>query len=255
MRLLTGILLLALFIGCSRYQYVTLNSTWKTDSAQSFTFENDTLKIQYGFAGRNGPVQLEVLNKFNGPLYIDWSKSAVIVGDKMQTLWRNEVSFEATSNSYNALLTDPASLAQTITTGRMMQAPRISFLPPQAAIRLVAMPLQSTFFKPLPKATARKVGLNNGASSGSVYSFSQENSPMFFRGYLTLSSSENFSNPITLDNKFWVEEIMQTSTEPALVKKANNQFYVEELTGFGTFLATIAGLVVLTFVVLVGAAD
>jgi len=255
MRLLTGIILWTLFTGCSRYQYITLNSTWKTGNAQRFTFENDTLKIHYGFAGRNGPVQIEVLNKFSRPLYIDWNKSAVITGDKMEALWRDEASFEATSDSYHALLTDPASLAQTITTGTMTRAPRISFLPPQAAIRLAAMPLRSTLFKPLPKATARNAWLNNGASRAAVYSFSQQNSPMVFRGYLTLSSSENFSNPITMDNKFWVEEIMQTSTKPALVKKANNQFYVEELTGFGTFLAAIAGLVVLTLVVLVGTAD
>ncbi|HNC30155.1 MAG TPA: hypothetical protein PKX08_09130, partial [Cyclobacteriaceae bacterium] len=65
--------------GCSTYQYVTVSSPLKTQN--EFIAENDTVKISYDFSGEQGPVKISIYNKLSTPLYVDWSKSALIIGD------------------------------------------------------------------------------------------------------------------------------------------------------------------------------
>ena len=76
-------LVACVLVSCSTYQVNVLSSTntTKDDKTGVFNFENDSVKITYSFYGNNAPVSIQVFNKLDKPLYIDWQRSAAIIGD------------------------------------------------------------------------------------------------------------------------------------------------------------------------------
>ena len=73
--------------GCSRYQYVYINSDLAHDEKKVYYAENDSVKISYKFEGLNCPVSIGIFNKLPVPLYVDWKRSAVIVDSLLISYW------------------------------------------------------------------------------------------------------------------------------------------------------------------------
>jgi hypothetical protein len=87
-RFVPAIFILAVCSSCSIYQYNTLSS----DIGEPFIFENDTVRVRYSFG--DGNVNLEIFNKAARPLYVDWSRSSLIIdGDPAPYLNVTPVSF------------------------------------------------------------------------------------------------------------------------------------------------------------------
>src|ERR1700755_984530 len=80
--LLLFILLTSLISSCIQYQYVTIDGSGDRTDAQEFFEENDSVRIQYNFNGPDAPVNVIIDNKTDAPIYIDWSRSALIINDK-----------------------------------------------------------------------------------------------------------------------------------------------------------------------------
>ena len=59
-----------LLSGCSKFQYVYIDSHLQQNEKKEFTTENDTVMIKYSFAGKDFPITLTIFNKLNQPLYI-----------------------------------------------------------------------------------------------------------------------------------------------------------------------------------------
>lgn len=75
-----------LFFGsCSTYYCSTMNTkdsyTVKNDYGE-FVIEGDSLDVIYNFYGQNAPIMVGVLNKTSKPLYIDWSKSGIMIDNE-----------------------------------------------------------------------------------------------------------------------------------------------------------------------------
>lgn len=71
-----GIIILTICSSCSLYRYDILDSNIRSKPNAPFTFEDDTLKLSYSFP--NGNANVEIFNKSDFPLYVDWSRSARI---------------------------------------------------------------------------------------------------------------------------------------------------------------------------------
>lgn len=237
---------------CTKYQYATLNSDLKIDNAHQFIHENDTLKIKYWFAGKNCPVQIEVFNKIKTPIYIDWKKSALIINENRFSYWKDESIINTSSEGYDIYWTKQVSTSRSQTEGTIFRNERISFIPSQSSVTVSPFQLKSDFFH-LPKTDKNnKMQLDASSTNAIKYSYSKENSPLQFRSYLTISITEDFNSPITLDNQFWVSEIMQSTVEPSIVPdKTDNQFYLKENTGFGKFAAGVIGSIVIIWIIVV----
>src|SRR5690349_7860336 len=67
------------FSSCATYQYITLGSPEvATDASKSLSWENDTMRVTYNFHGEGGPISITVGNKMDKPLFVNWTKSALI---------------------------------------------------------------------------------------------------------------------------------------------------------------------------------
>lgn len=72
---------IAILSGCSRYQYISVNSHLEQNDQKEFVNENDTVSIKYSFAGENFPLTITLYNKLRQPLYIDLQRSTVVIND------------------------------------------------------------------------------------------------------------------------------------------------------------------------------
>jgi hypothetical protein len=216
--------------GCSTYQYITLGSYLKSNQAQQFTYETDSIRVQYSFNGQNGPVQIDIYNKREQPIYVDWRKSALIVNENTIPYWIEESVFNATSQ------VDPV-LPLTNTTGLLVKPEPIGFIPPKASIKKNSLFVRRDFFA-LPQTSfnnVSKVTLNGERVT--KYYFQQNDSPLKFRSYVTLSTREDFSNSTVLDNQFWVSEIWESPLAPYSFPENANQFYVRRTRVTGLAVA------------------
>jgi len=230
--------------GCVKYQYATIRSDLQTHPDQELSVENDSLKVTYNFKGLNGPLRISVYNKLDIPLYIDWSKSSFIIGDQRVSYWSPNATINAYINTSEIKWTNSIASSHGTITGTISQKEPLSFIPPKSFVTQAPAQLRREFFI-VPMSTKKNRKKVNNLIVKS-YSYDAQSSPLTFRVFLALSRSEAFAEPIYLDHKFWVSEVIQTMAKPDLFPENGNQFYLNKGTGFGTFvgLAAITGLVI-----------
>jgi len=235
-------LFFAVLLGaCTQYQYITLNSDVYRADEQTFVWENDTVSIRYVFSGYNCPLTVQVYNKMNQPLYVDWKKSAVVYGDGSRlSLWNDQVNISSTTVG-GAVRMGNIAVGSAQTSGVMDKREQVSFIPPNSYVSVRPLAIMSNLIKPLPQELKERVsfGDQNG-SKVDKYIFTSENTPFTFRCFLTLAVNDNFSNSIYIDQSFWVSQIMQTSSiRPSSIGSSDNMFYVNRTTTFGHIMGGV----------------
>ncbi len=196
-------MLLGLCASCSTYQYVTVDSPIKSKDSHAFIVENDTVRLTYDFNGAYGPVTITIYNKLNTPLYVDWSKSALIMNDERIPYYNNNATINAdlTSSGLRSSTYRTASLAGVITSDDAL-----SFIPPQSLAKESKRILKPDLFK-LSKVGSVAENKVNGMKVTS-FPFTRENSPLIFRSFLTLSTDKNFNAPIYLTSGLFVAQCL-----------------------------------------------
>ncbi|MBN2615987.1 MAG: hypothetical protein JXR71_09875 [Bacteroidales bacterium] len=234
--------------GCSEYQYIGLKEK-APQSPTSFVSENDTVKVSYQFTGTNCPVTITVFNKLNKPIYIDWSQSSVIMNGNRTALWSNNAVINGSTSSVQLNWSKNISTSGGDFEGILYKDEKVSFLPPHSYIRVTRVHLKNQFFKDLDRKKSKAINLTteSGDNSGRLYSFTDQNAPLKFRIFLSISTDKEFSKPLYMENSFWTNEVTQSYTKPQLlVNRQNNQCHVRKTTGFGTFVGVVLGLGLLT---------
>jgi hypothetical protein len=233
-RLILPAVFVLLMSACSTYQYMTVDSPqMKKDDHSPLTFENDTLKMTYRISGKGGPVELDIYNKTNQPLYVNWKKSAFIHNDLTTSLFNNNIT----------MIGRPPIAAYrtgqiTPTEGRYasgLSVPEgIDFIPPASGISK-ALPnlsrlgiLETDLLDTLPqKKLIAADGLNYTRYRQRTYG--EDQSPVRFRCYITFSIGSNNGQEFAETNSFYVGEICQTTSAPdffALYRQQGDQFYI-----------------------------
>lgn len=241
--------------GCSTYQYAALDSELEKDENSAFINENDTVKILYSFTGRNCPVTIQVFNKLQKAIYIDWSKSAIILDGRKISYWIDKSELNASSSGHEYQWTKDYSSTHSEINGTLYRDERISFIPPQSFISITRINLRSNFFK-LTKED-RLTDEYRGTTSGRVkltnHTYDEATSPLSFRSYITLSTNDDFSSEINFDNQFWVESVAKSGYAPdALINKPANQFHLRKASVGGKIFGWTAVLTALTLLAIYG---
>lgn len=226
-----------LFTACTQYQFMTVESNIYNQDNQQFVWENDSVRICYSFAGANCPLNIMIYNKLQQPLFVDWQKSAIIYGDGSSfSLWNNRSDIQTQSVSAGVQVGN-IGISNTTTTGAITREPQIKFIPPSSHISYSPVCIRSALITPLDPRLKQRVEFG-GPDDGKVdmYSYTIDNSPFYFRCYLSLSTSDNFAQSIYVDQPFWVSKIIETKHGPNYFLKSDNQFYVSKTTATGQFL-------------------
>jgi len=247
---------------CSRYQVnvISSNNTSKNQQNGNFEYENDSVKISYSFYGQDAPVTVNVYNKLDNPIYVDWEKSALIIGDKAVSYTPDNVSINgsinAETNSYK--LYNPALGNPSYTTGNINAVANLpkhtTFLPPHSQGSNTSVHLANGFLQ-IPDSAFTKVRMlhiDEGMSTlekVKTANFEKLNSPLVFKSYLTLYLvNGNDVKPVTYQQDFYVSKTFTTLKGPenfqGYEQKRGDYFILSKATGYSK---------VVTGVVVVGA--
>lgn len=216
---------------CSIYQYHTLTSALPESGKNEFTYEDDSVAITYRFHGYEGPIQIEVKNKLREPIYVDWSKSALIKKDQMHSYIKDEARFTAEIDDYTML-----GVGYSTANGSIEKVEKMDIiLPGVFRNKTVNMYLARSNFQ-INERTPREY-VKFGFGKAEKYSFSQHTTPLAFRSYLTiLDNSKTIEK--SYDHDFWITDVHQVSKNPTSLA-LKNEFYTSEPSNDGPLLLVL----------------
>ncbi len=226
MKTLSIFILAGLFYACSpKVQVVTLQSDNVALKDNKFIYDTDSLRITYNFQGANGVIRMNIYNKLGIPLYIDWKRSAFIKGTEKFDYWVDEAFFQGeyggissnpvfnnrpSWNRYSQYLFNWGSFQGTI-----RKDEQISFIPPGTEVtqsRFMVAPGKGWQLHP-SKGTVQVVDVvvsepNYTKKKELVsYEFSDQNTPLSFRNYLTVSTDPHFQTEFHIDTHFYASQV------------------------------------------------
>jgi hypothetical protein len=215
---------------CTTYYVSRVSSTNASKNQQSgeFNIENDSIKVTYSFASLQAPVKVTVRNKLKVPLYVDWSKSALIFNEEATSYVPDETSFTANLHSRDRRDSTITKTNNGYIRGKISTPTTSSFVPPNAKVETKTIFLNSPAFEPLPNrylvnqeelpGFRRLIRVNSA-------DFNRSNSPIVFRSYLTFHTSPNAEEKsFALDTEFYVSKSFKTSKPPSQLLDYNSSF-------------------------------
>lgn len=251
-----------LFTSCTTYQYMTVNSkNIAANDRREFIMENDRIRVKYNFSGEDAPINVEVQNKLDKPIYIDWSRSALIINDKAisyvptSMVISGSVSTTTTSGfrtgtGYRSSSTDGDFR------GSVGVPQDMDFIPPGSYKTKTPLGVTNVFYpEAREKAKRTEVNLNTGYSgTAMVKQYADSSSPFRFSSYLTLYTEAAPDKPVVFEHDFYVSEIWTTTLAPHnfhfINDKLGDRFYVRTTNAFGKIaggFGILAGYALITY--------
>jgi hypothetical protein len=231
---------------CSVYRYTTVESKsiQKNDRAV-FSEENDTMRIEYDFSGFGGPVSIMIFNKTNQPLYIDWRRSSIIVNNKAISYFNPNVRIDGTISSQSIQLTNQVVDGQAIISADLRTQQGSTFIPPQTYTQNTYVYLTSFVDPRIPIKQMKREKLQIKQFKYHLWKadFSETNTPLFFKSYLTFMLGDNNGQYFSKQHNFYIASSTKTSLNPEDLynnKIPGNTFVIRSPTGFDTFVGVTA---------------
>ncbi len=256
--------LILLLSGCSSYYYAKLDSEDRINvrnSTRDFVIENDTVGVIYCFYGENAPVQITVHNKLDKPLYVDWTRSGVIMDDVASGFDSNTLSIRGNismDGSVSSVQWGEGYSSSSISAYERFMGeatlPRgVSFIPPRSRVEHTPVSLAHFSFDKIPdKEFTEVVYMDTRSNERKVKSitFTEQDSPLHFRSYLTLyTDAQDVANRkvLYLERSFYLSRLLKTGNIPPAnfeegAREDGDFFYVHKVKGAdtGLILGTIA---------------
>ena len=208
----TILLLVPVFlISCSsyHYQYLEISSDdIPLNEKKEFVLETDSLRLTYNFYGEKGPVNLLVFNKSGEGLQVDWTRSALIVGEQAYSFHEQEIPIKGNldgSVSSSPIHSIGSSINGTVNATASV-LPGMQFLPPQSSI-----------FRTGPSIVTETLAKDNFSLSGKEtepVNWSKVQSPLFFRVYLSFPPSAPGKPALVVDQSFYVSGFFESRQNP-----------------------------------------
>ncbi len=201
---------LLLLDGCTpNAQLVTLRGNNVKPDADGLVLDNDTLTLRYSFYSERGLMNLTLFNKLNVPLYVDWKKSAFIVGKNKLDYWYDVADVNLTGSSYRYYHSSTGSLSGTIS-----KEDQVAFIPPRTELvkrQFIVLPGGELPLLGQPALKQEPATYEPGNQKKLVnvqqYSYLPEQSPLTFRNFLTLSTQRDFQKEFFIDTNFWAADV------------------------------------------------
>ncbi|RXK85291.1 hypothetical protein [Filimonas effusa] len=211
---------------------------------RGFTMENDSVKITY-FLGDTyaPPLTIEIVNKLDEPLVIDWQRSAMVYNGATIAYSGNTARFTGHAdtydssymnsinpNGYNSNRTHYSEIYGTL------KLPKdVEFIPPHASIISSPVHLPSNLVTNIPDTALRftelKVKYTKERRKAEYALFNASNSPVIIDSYLTLyPNNKEATKAIMYQHRFYASEIVNTKEIPA------GTYYMDEQPGYRYYL-------------------
>ena len=143
-------------------------------------------------------MQIDVQNKTTKPMYVDWSKSTIIINGKVNAYWKNEYSVNGRARGHTVAIYGDNTMGRQRIKGGISGMPVVDIIPPNSTLSKAAIKLVS--IEPFSDKDNRKVFRRAR--------FDSLNAPVQFRSYLTVSNTTEFKTVSTFDHAFWVSGIV-----------------------------------------------
>lgn len=251
-----------LFTSCSTYQYMTVNGkNIAANDKHEFIMENDSVRVKYNFNGKDAPVNVEVLNKLDKPVYVDWGRSALIINGKAISYMPSSVPISGALSSTTASWprTNTGFLSSTSEgnfRGSVEVPKEMDFIPPGTYKTKTPLGVTNVFF-PQARENAKRQQVELTTSytgTAMVRQYADSSSPFRFSSYLTLYTEGTPDKPVVLEHEFFVSEIWTTTLAPHNFRfindKQGDRFYVRTTNSFGKVaggFGILAGIALVTY--------
>lgn len=231
---------------CTRYQYATVSSPLKQNLKREFVHENDSIQVVYNFHGSGGPIKISVYNKLDTPVFVNWRMSSLIVDGLSRSYQDNVSTIQGNTSGTEIDWSSDFSTTNLTFSGSVSHDEDLSFIPPGRFVSMTPTTLNLGFLPTPPniKPVNKVVRTISGNSTGRSYLYASENSPLRYQSYLTYSTDANFATIATVEDSFWISELMVTLNKPSNILNMEDRqadtFYNSKVTGFGGTMAVLA---------------
>lgn len=232
------ILTLFLLPSCgSTYFYTSLKSLdydMEQNEEGDFISENDSVLVAYWFNGKDAPVFINVYNKTDEPLYVDWTRSSLIIGDEAMS-YQGHIGNISDEYGYGE---------------------DKSFIPPHSRMTFNTMPFYGLSFQNIDKNRYRRSTVPDKEGSlqkVEITDFNEISTPLRFRSFLTMYRVPE--KPFSAEHSFYISRIIKSKNlTPGNITddlfKRGDVFYLEKenrnkyVAGDILLGTAVAGLVV-----------
>lgn len=243
---------------CTTYYYSTVQSYDKQlpqDGSGLFSTSRNEISVTYSFKDSGGKIVYEIHNNSEDPVFVDWSRSVIIAEDHAIQLRDRDAYFHGnvTTTTYQFSNSDYVTSAGSIS-GRVVLPQNDLFIPPHSKVIHSPMSLSSVLDLDIPKDVYMKRDI--GVSSVYFIDFTENDTPLKFRSYLTIVNDRDKSQTV-FEDTFFISEIVRTGARNDRlhvdVQRRNNLFYIEVLNQKAATagwiivgVATLGGLILLS---------
>lgn len=246
--------------GCSSYYYSLLSSNdgkSRLSEDNDFVLENDTVRISYCFYGEDAPVAITVFNKLDEPLFVDWTRSALIIDDVATSYYADTAPIQGNTQSstdgysykWNKRFEISSSDSYGSFTGEITLPKGVSFIPPKSKIGNASLRLNNLSFDKIPDEAyvKGKFAKRDGTVTNiRTKKYTEDDSPLRFRSYLTLymhTPEGKIGKTMSFEQSFYISQLIKTGNVPPQnfeggQRQAGDFFYVHNVKG------TNAGLII-----------
>lgn len=258
------ILLSALFFSScgSTYFYSKVSSLdddiFQTDEGD-FISERDSFQVSYWFKGYNAPIFINVYNKSDKPLYVDWNKS-MLVRDGVPMLYRGTMDVVSGESDHVLEKVKIVNGQEIVTLEDLGRLPRdVSYIAPQSRVTFESNGLVDFKYSESADIHLKRGKTQDKSGQWSdiqTLNFTSENSPLKFQSLLTLYSKTD--PEISVLNNFHISSLIKTKDFnpdrlPQSMGDRGDWFYLERKSKNNQFFEVVGG-VILVGVVVVAAA-
>ena len=256
-------LFLLLFIplalsGCSTYYFTTVkpyNAPNQINKDGSYTSVSENkIEVTYSFRNRNGNIVFDINNQSDDPLFVDWNRSSLIIEHHAANIKKNQSPLPQNIPFTIYQFGDVnAPVVTDNRTGRVVLPQDDLFIPPYTKASYSPMSLSRVMNeKIVPDSLYSKKMI--GESTVKYIDFSEENTPLMFRSYLTIVNDRNETQTI-FEDYFYVAGIIRSGSANILfmndVRNRGDIFFFEVENKTATTIGwVVAGVAVVGGMVL-----
>lgn len=246
------VLLACASVSCKSYMLSTVAADSPTEMTSNgvFKLENDSVRITYNFSGMDAPLKIDIYNKLNHPIYVNWNNSALIIKEKAYSFIQSDIKI---SGSTTAISDNNRRSLYNYSEGSINALATLpnneGFIPPSSQITREITVLDAAGFDSFPKSVYKRGALNYNDGTGVVYikqaNFEADNSPFKFKSYITLYTlNDGKQNNFVSSGNFYVSSITRSGANPKSISEyegnPGNVMMTSRTTGFGKAMTGVA---------------
>lgn len=225
MKIATMVFLILLLTSCEAvYQVQSLKSNNVLWDGQNFSYQDSLVRINYNFWSIGGRLNFVITNVTKSPLFIDWAHSNLIYNGRSYDYYNDNVVVNSLSLSEGGGVSDKK-------TGNYYYGSS------GKGISIISKEKPQVQIPPNSFITVNKFGLGMGAVNGDSLHFNSSETPLYFRNYLAISTKQDYSSPVYIDNLFWLEKAVKVKER--LLSNTANSYYNKTTDTSGAPVAVV----------------